>query len=157
MLPRWLYLAMFVWLAAPGRFTALYFSNQGLSDTQVGVLMALMPLVCSVCGPVLALIADKAEAARAPLLLLPAWHPATGFTLATLRGHEGVLGISVIASTASFLLFGCAPRHHSSGKGEEASQSFFAFFVGPTLFGRVDRSLPLKNEKNGKKEKNEQF
>ena len=143
---------MFVWLAAPGRFTSLFFRAHGLSDTQVGILMALVPLVSSLCGPALALIADRAEASRAPLLAVPYWKKkcsssgrsgsSGGRTIGAviLRGHEGVLALSVLASTACFLLFAVvspAPPAHSSQSSMDAlppstshvPPSRFAYFV----------------------------
>ena len=142
MLPRWLYLSMFVWLAAPGRFTSLFFAEQGLSDTQVGLCMALTPLVGALCGPGLALLADRAEAARMPLVLLPAFSKSTGVRFVALRGHEGVLALSVIAATASFVLFLAAPQPRlatesvddgQEGSGDPSNERRFAFF----LFVRV--------------------
>jgi MFS family permease len=92
--PRWLFLVVFIWLASHGRFLSLFFQKQGLTDTEIGILLAIDPLMSSFCAPLLGFISDRAES--------ESWR----MPWTTLKGHEVSLAVFIVISSAMFMLFG---------------------------------------------------
>jgi len=56
---RLLYLLVFASFGATGSYQTLYFRRAGLSNSEIGVVMGLQPIVALLAGPAWSLVADK--------------------------------------------------------------------------------------------------
>ena len=122
MRPRWLFFWFFIWLVGHGRFTALFFEEHGLSDSQVGILQALPALVGTFTGPALGVYADRSAAEGWEIPLTP------------LKGREAALSLAVVATTTCFVAYSL------DDMGFIPHSSKFTFFVSVQVFYAVSVS-----------------
>lgn len=91
--PRYLYFFCFAALAAPGRFSSVFFRWLGMSDTQIGVVMSL-PTILSIASAVLGgLFADSSTDGKRKTML-------AGATASTLF-FQGIFAASTFLSRHS--------------------------------------------------------
>lgn len=70
MRPAFLYFAQFAVLASPGRFSSLFLSSFGLSDTQIGLVMSIPNFLSLFSVSVGGIIADKLSNGKTKTILL---------------------------------------------------------------------------------------
>jgi len=114
-----------MWLAGHGRFLSLFFQEYGLSDTDIGILLSISPLVSTFSAPVLGFAADKAAAMDLRI-------PGT-----CLVGHAAALAVFVCGTTLCFLCF-IFLRKGQANFGEFATvQCMYALSIS-AVFGCLD-------------------
>eukprot|EP00929_Paragymnodinium_shiwhaense_P019001 TRINITY_DN13095_c0_g1_i1.p1 TRINITY_DN13095_c0_g1~~TRINITY_DN13095_c0_g1_i1.p1 ORF type:complete len:437 (+),score=53.32 TRINITY_DN13095_c0_g1_i1:124-1434(+) len=64
---RWIYFGLFAWLQTFGRFTALYYQNEGLTDAEIGMVFAAGNLSAPLLNQLFNYLADRAAAKHGPV------------------------------------------------------------------------------------------
>ena len=91
--PGAVYCFYFAWMASHGRFTSLFLSERGLTDSQIGLLLSVRNVISIVTTPVFSNLADTAQHERWTI-------PGT-----VIRGHEAVLVVLTTLTSFAWMAY----------------------------------------------------